>query len=102
MEVDRGMGGAQRVDQRRQVLAQVTAGAEEERNDVDPRRARADEPGRGVAERRRHQLEEGEGDAAVRRGGADARGDRLERLGPARIARAVGEEDDGAGHDGGR
>ena len=32
---------------------------------------------------------------------ADARGDRLERRGPARIARAVGEEDDGAGHDGG-
>ena len=37
---------------------------------------------------------------AVRRGGADASGDRLERLGPARIARAVGEEDDGSRHSG--
>ena len=91
--VDAGMLRAQLVDQRRQVLAHMPAHAEEERHDVDPRRAVADEPARGRRRGRAPSARERPARPAARAGGADPLGHGLEGLGPARIARAVGKQD---------
>ena len=76
----------------------MAAGAEEERHDVDPRRAGGGEAPRRLAEVGAISSRKARRDRRAGRGGADARGDRLEGLGPARVARAVGEQDDGARH----
>ena len=89
---------AQAVDEGRQVLAQVAAGAEEERHDVDARRAGGGDPLRRPGQVGRHQLEEGKLDRAVRIGLPDACGDGLERLGPARFTRAVRKQNQCVAH----
>ena len=76
----------------------VAAGAEKERHDVDGGGAVGDEPRDRALERRRHQLEEGEHDRKLRRRCADPRRHRLEWLGPAWIAGAVGEQDQAGAH----
>jgi hypothetical protein len=96
--VEPGVGGADAVDERRQIVAKVAADAEKKRHDVDARRAFGREPADGRAEVGLHQLEESQLDTPARIGAADALGDGGEGLGPAVIARAVREQDQSATH----
>lgn len=84
-------------EERRQVVAQMTAGPEEYGDDHDALRARAGDLRASARQVGRHVLEERQGD----RPGMAARNqlhEPVEGLAPARITRTVCEQDKSSGH----
>src|SRR5688572_19038196 len=80
------------LDEGRQIAPQVAAGAQEQRQDVDARTAVGRHRIGCARQVRRHQLEERKPHIDLRRTRSRRGRNSLERLGPACVARAVGEQ----------
>ena len=78
---------------RRNIDAQMAALPEKQRHDADSGRAGVRERTYGRRKIRRHGFEKGELERKLRRGDPNRRGDAMKRLGPPRIAGAVGQQE---------